>query len=140
MTILTNWIFWTIVALIILIMAIIGYLAEKNGMFSKKEETPKETTKSNKEPTVWEKKENPNKDKQEIIHTVPTKDDWSQLPEVTSEETKPQEKPINQPQTVQETPVVSIPEPTNIQAQPQTPQAGEVQSIPEITNNPQNQP
>lgn len=71
-----------IIGAIIVIMAIIGYIADKKGMAKKpvKEERPQVKPQ---EPQIetWSEDAKPKDERQETIHKVPTMDDWASLPE-----------------------------------------------------------
>lgn len=71
---------------ILIIMAIIGYVAEKNGLVKKKEEKSQEqipevsVNESNLGAETWSENAKPKDEHQETIHKVPTMDDWSSIP------------------------------------------------------------
>ncbi len=97
MTFLTNWVFWVIVIAIIIIMALIGYLAEGTELDSKSKKKNKETntetpknveevalvTETN-EPSAWTG-EIQKDERHEQTHDVPSIDDWTTIPTDTIE-------------------------------------------------------
>lgn len=83
MNFLTNWIFWIIVALIVFILAIIGYLSESRKK-SKKESEDK-GTEGGVTPTVSESAiENNSVQKPTDEKTETIVDEWSSMPEINS--------------------------------------------------------
>lgn len=103
----TSWIFWVIVAAIVVIMAIIGYLAEGTKLGSKSKNKQNEE-KENKEeveeilvaeetnaPSAWtgEVKKD---ERHEQVHDVPSVDDWTNIPTDTVAETPAIEKPVEE--------------------------------------------
>jgi len=104
MAIFTNWIFWIIIAAIVVIMAIIGYLAEGTKLDSKSKAKQKEhedkkekveeisITEETNEPSAWtgEVKKD---ERHEQVHDVPSIDDWTNIPENTLTENPVIEQP-----------------------------------------------
>jgi len=91
MTFLTNWVFWAIVIVIVILLAIIGYLAEgttlgpKNKKKQQQQNNPEKDveeikiTEENNAPSAWTgeiKKD----ERHEQVHDVPSVDDWSTIP------------------------------------------------------------
>ncbi len=96
MELLTNWIFWAIIVAIVIVMAIIGYLAEGTALGSKKsrkkqgQANTSEVNEINTEdapaPSAWTGEVKAADKTHEQIHEVPTAEDWTTLP-TTSPET-----------------------------------------------------
>ena len=85
MVVITNWVFWAIIAAIILVMAIIGYLVESSELNKKRvieEEKPEETKEQ--ENLLWSENAPKEDERQETIHTVEQADDWTTIPTVAS--------------------------------------------------------
>ena len=94
MTFLTNWVFWVIVITIIILMAIIGYLAEGTELGPKSKRKPKEEQKESNnveeisvteeanEPSAWTG-EITKDERHEQVHDVPSLDDWTNMPTET---------------------------------------------------------
>lgn len=113
MTFLTNWVFWAILGVIIVLMAIVGYLAEGTDLLKKKDKKPKkekvtevttpENTDSN-QPSAWTGEVKKEDEHHEQVYTVPSVDDWSAIPTVndtvnaaptTETQTQPQNMPFS---------------------------------------------
>jgi len=104
MTFLTNWVFWAIVIVIVILLAIIGYLAEgttlgpKNKKKQQQQNNPEKDveeikiTEENNAPSAWTgeiKKD----ERHEQVHDVPSIDDWTNIPENTLTENPVIEQP-----------------------------------------------
>ena len=91
MTFLTNWVFWAILGVIIVLMAIVGYLAEGTELLKKKDKKVKKekvteiTTPTNPapaQPSAWTGEVKKEDEHQEQVYTVPSINDWSTIPTV----------------------------------------------------------
>lgn len=96
-----NIITYIIIGAVIILMAIIGYIADKNKK-PKQENKPTQPTSEtlNQGAQTWSEKSKPKDERQETIHKVPTVDDWSTIPTNTDQLPEVQlENPNTQPET-----------------------------------------
>ena len=81
-----NYIIWIVIGAIFVIMAIIGYVAEHSGNKNVRKEQVNipEVNVSNietkEETATWSLNAKPKDEKQEILHKVPSMDDWTKIP------------------------------------------------------------
>ena len=88
-----SYIIWIVITVVIIIMAIIGYVAEHAGEKSEEDKAIDaflEDTELKEGAATWSKDAKSNDEKQETEHKVASIDDWSNIPKV--EETLPKEK------------------------------------------------
>lgn len=90
-----SYIIWIVVGAIVVIMAIIGYVAENKGKNEKvkKERIPEvnvQEIEAKEGAATWSKDAKPKDEKQEIEHKVASVDDWSKIP--TTEDKLPEVK------------------------------------------------
>ena len=126
----SNWAFWIIIAVIIVMLAIIGYLAEGTELGPKKKNKKKNETKVTGEveeiniteetnaPSAWTgeiKKD----ERHEQVHDVPTIDDWSSIP--TDLQIQPEKtEDIDQKTSEITTPLFTEPMQDTVSATPET--------------------
>lgn len=133
MTVLTSWTFWLIISAIIIVMALIGYLAEGTDLVKKQEkpktdnipvpeikeekpelpvekqavvsaDSPIEILNIQNEPTIWSDNAVMPDERQEQVHNVPTQDNWMEMPVINNTNDISQNTPTNnQPEISLET-------------------------------------
>ena len=86
MNIFASLVFWIVVVAIVVIMAIIGYLADKTDLKNKNEkketgDVPEISPVKSVADETWSDEAKPIDERQEVVHSVSSMDDWSVMPQ-----------------------------------------------------------
>lgn len=96
MEILSNPIFWIGIIIVMIIMAIIGKLAEGTVLDKNKTENPKEKTPAPEQNRdTWKNENKLVEEKHEVIHKAPTINDWNTMPDNLNQPIKAETNPKN---------------------------------------------